>query len=135
MSVILARTLPYGPAKIDIQIEQAADFVLPIQITVAGTPIPGLVATDVKAYMSPQWSPGQEQIELTVEADPAVTAGFLIRFPAADSAALSLPFPPRKTREPQKFELGGWVLHVTSGGITFRYAEGQVFMDRAPWLT
>ena len=134
MSVVKAKTLPYGPAKIDIQIEQGADFILPLQVLVAATPLDLTLAT-IEAWLSPQWAPGQSQIPLTIVPVDLATGQFNVTFPAAESAALPLPFPPRKTREPQVFELGGWILHVTDGAVTFRYCEGQVFLDRAPWLT
>jgi len=138
MSVVQAKTLPYGPAKIDIQIEQGADFFLPVQIIVDITPLDLTFAT-IEAWLSPQWSPGASQIPLTIIPVDLSIGKFTINFPSYESLALALPFPPRKTREPQKFELGGWILHVgmpgDGGVITFRYCEGQVYLDRAPWLT
>jgi len=138
MSVVKAKTLPYGPAKIDIQIEQGADFLLPMEIKVNGAAV-DLTDATIEAALSPQWSPGAVQIPLTIEADTLSLGRFLIRFPSAESLALALPFPPRKTKSPQVFELGGWILHITQDGdggpFTVRYAEGQVYLDRTPWLT
>ena len=138
MSVIRAQTKPYGPAKIDIQIEQGADFILPFEIKLNDVVV-DLTFAVIEAWLSPQWSPGAVKIPLTIEGINLTLGTFLVRFPSAESFALSLPFPPRKTREPQVFELGGWILHITQDGdggpFTVRYAEGQVFLDRAPWLT
>ncbi len=136
MSVIKAASKPYGPAQVDVQIEQGADFSLPIKVQ-TGSPATDLDLTGatISAWFSLQWSPGALQIPLTIEPVDLPNGEFNVRFPAADSAALALPFPPRKGREPQTFELGGWILHVTDGGFTFRYCEGKVFLDRAPWLT
>lgn len=134
MSVIRAKTAQYGPAILDIQIEQGADFVLPIQVTFNGSPV-DLTGAEILAVFTPQWSPGQASVYLTVVHVDDPTGVIHVTFPAAESLALTLPFPPRKTKDPSLFELGGWVLHVTLSGSTFRYAEGRVVLDRAPWLT
>lgn len=136
MSVIRAVSKSYGPAQIDIQIEQGADFVLPVTIQVgdpaAALPLDGVT---VEAWFSPQWAPGGQQIALTITNRDDPSGSFDLVFPAADSLALNLPYAPRKGFEPKVFELGGWILHITKNELTFRYAEGRVFMDRAPWLT
>jgi hypothetical protein len=130
--------MPYGPAKIDIQIEQGADFILPLEVQTDAAPL-DLTFAIIEASMSAQWSPGAAQIPLTIIPVDLALGLINVVFPSAESAALALPFPPRKTLNPQKFELGGWILHVgmpgDGGVITFRYCEGQVFLDRMPWLT
>lgn len=140
MSVIRAVTKPYGPAKIDIQIEQGADFFLPITVEFGEPAQPiNLEFATIEAWFSPQWSPGAIQVPLTIIPGDLANGQFVVNFPAAESLALVLPFPPRKTRDQAIFELGGWILHITQGGdggpVTFRYAEGQLYLDRAPWLT
>lgn len=144
MSVIRAVSKSYGPAQIDVQIEQGADFILPIKVQV-GDPAQDLDLTGamIEAWFSPQWAPGASQIPLVITRTDEAAGEFDVSFPAASSLALSLPFPPRKTVDQKVFELGGWILHITKDSdgdgpnlpITFRYAEGRMFMDRAPWLT
>jgi hypothetical protein len=135
MSVVRAKTNPYGPATIDIQIEQGADFSLLIQLQSQGSPIP-VEEGDVTASMSPQWAPGATEIPLVVEIINGPTGIVRVRYAAASSAALVLPFPPRKTRNPRVFELGGWVLnYIDSSDLVTRYCEGIVYLDRSPWLT
>jgi hypothetical protein len=134
MSVVQAKTMPYGPAKIDIQIEQGADFILPLEVQAEAAPV-DLTGATLEAGMSAQWSPGAAPIPLVITPVDLSLGLINVTFPSAESASLVLPFPPRKTVAPQKFELGGWILHITKDGVTFRYCEGQVFLDRMPWLT
>lgn len=138
MSIVKAKTNPYGPATLDIQIEQGADFLLPFDLTRGDDPW-DLDGCTLAAHFSTEWSPGGSCVELIVEViNPALGSG-KIRFPAASSLNLSLPHPPKKTTNPTPFELGNWVFTVTDPSLTDeptkRVAEGIVYLKRDPCRT
>jgi len=137
MSIVRARTKSYGPALLDIQIEQGADFYLPFELSRGGSPW-DLTNCTLEAHFSLAWSPGEACVDLEVIVKDALAGTCKIKFPAASSLNLVLPSPPRKTVEPSVFQLGGWVFNVTDPSITDcptkRMAEGIVQMDRDPCL-
>lgn len=138
MTVVSAKTNPYGPCTVNIQIEQGADFVLPMTVSVGGDLI-DLLDPDVTvdAHCSPTWSPGQRQIDFTVTPDPDQTVNkgkCVVSFPAASSAPGSdvlgmLPAPAPKDRV---FMLGNWIFNLTQDGVISRIIDGTVQLDRDP---
>ena len=137
MSIVRAKTNEYGPATIDIQIEQGADFYLPMTLTRGGSPWV-LTNCTLDAHFSAAWSPGQECHDLVVTVVNAEAGTISVKFPSADSLSLSLPSQPRKAKSPEKFQLGGWVLNILDPTITEspnkRIVEGIVYLDRDPCL-
>ena len=138
MSIAKAKTNPYGPGTIDIQIEQGADFLLPMHLS-RGSSDWNLSLCVIEAHFSSAWSPGGVCIPLTIVPGTLSGGTFGVRFPSASSLALVLPSPSRKTYSPEKFQLGGWILNITDPSITDaptkRVCEGSVFLDRDPCLT
>lgn len=137
MSIVKARTNPYGPATLDVQIEQGADFYLPFDLTRGGAPWDiSDDAVTFDAHFSLAWSPGGTCVPLEVTKTGA--SSISVKFPAASSLNIRLPDPPRKTVNPEKFTLGGWLLNIYDPSIsdapTKRLAEGTVTMDRDPCL-
>lgn len=133
MSIVLAKTNKYGPATLDIQIEQGGDFILPISLTQGILPW-NLTGATFDQHFSSSWYPPVLRYNL-VFTPTILTAGTgTITFPSASSLGLPLPNSPRKSVSPRVFELGGWVFKVTQLGITTVICEGKVYLDRDPCL-
>ena len=122
MTIVQAKTNPYGPPTIDVQMEQGATFSLPFEAKRSGDPWDLTTAT-VEAWFAPQGATTPLQVPLTITPVDLSAGTFSVDFPAADSAALV------------SFQLGKWVLHITAGSVTVRMAEGTVYLDTLPWLT
>jgi hypothetical protein len=141
MTIVAAKTNKYGPATLDLQVEQGTDFVL--GLTLEKDPGTGLVPWDLTnaifdAHLSSEWSPGQQCVPFTVNAINLVLGKIQLILPAATTELppfVSLPHPPRKSVTPEKYQLGGWVLDITDAGVKTRYVSGKVYMDRNPCLT
>jgi hypothetical protein len=141
MSVIRGVTNSYGPATLDIQIEQGSEFELELNLQRNGSDWDITDAT-ITAHFSSKWSPGGTCIDLTVTKAGTPTNQIFVTFPAASSLALNLPSPPQTLPKssfdsaPRKFQLGGWILTITpSGGTAQRIFDGDVTLDRDPCLT
>src|SRR6185369_17148046 len=135
MSIVRAAANPYGPATLDIQIEQGGDFILPF-ILKKDNATWDLRNAVITAKMSPTWAPGQSEIDFTIvsNATDLALGKFVVKFPAASSTNLGLPSPPRKSLDPNPFQLGGWILTIEDGGVIVRYIDGTVYLDRDPCL-
>lgn len=139
MSIVRSKTNDYGPATLDIQLEQGANWTLPMSLTKAGAPWNLTAPTVVRAHMSCAWAPGAVCVDLTVNVvAPATDGNIEIVFPDALSQPFQgLPAPPQKVGvNPRVFQLGGWVVEVddaTDG--TTRIIDGNVQLDRDPCLT
>lgn len=145
MSIVKAATNTYGPATLDIQIEQGCDFSLTLTLTQNGVTWDLTGATFV-AELSTAWQPGGTTITMTATSAAPTTGVVTISLPAASTANLALPQPqattpnalllntPPSTRQasPRWVRLGGWCLQVTQGGTTVRLIEGDVTLDRDP---
>jgi hypothetical protein len=141
MSVVSGKTNSYGPGTVDIQIEQGADFVLPLRLKDSnGDPI-DLTDVDLEAHCSPTWSPGQRLIPFTITKDPDQDANkgrCTVSLPAASTAPGSeilgtLPRPgPSAAVDALKFQLGNWVFNATLNGVITRLIDGKVILDRDP---
>lgn len=141
MSIVKAKTNQYGPATLDIQVEQGDDFIMGVTLkkVVNGTPTAwDLTNATFDAHMSAAWSPGEACLVFTVTAVNLAQGKINISLTAAQTLAppfVGLPSPPKKTISPDKFLLGGWVLSVTDAGTKNRILEGSVYLDRDPCLT
>jgi hypothetical protein len=141
MTIVAAKTNQYGPATLDIQVEQGTDFVLGLELE--KDPGTGLAPWNLEnavidAHFSSEWSPGQQCVPFTVNAIDLEDGKIQLVLAAAvsETAPLSsLPHPPRKSVNPEKYLLGGWVLDITDAGVKTRYVSGKVYMDRNPCLT
>lgn len=135
MSIILAKTNRYGPATLDIQIEQGGDLIIPLTLMVSGTPWI-LTGATFESYMSPSWYPGVNgKIPFTVDILDVNAGSIKITYPGASSLALALPNSPRKEVTPRQFELGGWLLKITQNSSPKILVQGKVWLDRDPCLT
>lgn len=138
MSIVKAKTNAYGPGTLDIQIEQGADFYLPLSLTKGGVPWVITSAT-FDAHFSLAWAPGASLLTLTVSIVSGPGGTLKVKFPAASSLGIALPSPPRKGVSPEVFQLGNWVLNITDTSIvdepTRRLINGIVYLDRDPCLT
>lgn len=136
MSIVKAKTNQYGPATLDLQIEQGADFVLNMSLKRGLIPW-DLTGATFDAHMSTEWAPGGTRVDWGVALVGLATLGaIVITYRAAAQAALvGLPHPPKKTVDQTPFTLGGWVLNITQGGVTERIFSGTVTLARDPCLT
>lgn len=125
MSLVRAVANPYGPATMDVQIEQDTDFVLPLRLTKDGGW--DLTNATFEAYFSHESA--QRRYTLTVTKNGG--EAFTVSFPAASSLALgSVPSTSPLPVRPQR--LGRWVLNITDAGRKRRLAEGDMYMSRMP---
>ncbi len=138
MSIVRAKTNPYGPATLDIQLEQGADFRLKFKVKDknTGDPLPLTGAVFVCHMQSS--TPVTSCVNFTVEETDLANGEFNVVFPAASTLLapfLNLPLPDDvRPIAPDKYPMGGWILHWTLGGVTTRYVEGTVYLDRDPCL-
>ena len=133
MSIVRAKTNPYGPATLDIQIEQGADFLKTLALKKNGVPW-DLDGATFEAKFSPTWTPGQSTLNFEVLiVGPTVNGVIRVTYPSASSIGISPLDPvPRKTYEPRKYKLGGWILSITQDDFTQRLIDGDVYLDRDP---
>ena len=136
MSLIRATTRPYGPATVDVQIEQGADFVMKFTLTKNAAPW-DLTNATFRAHF--QLSvPTAQCIDLDVAPVDLANGEVQVEFSAASS--LGPPFdalPPlaeARPIRPDQYPLGGWLFEITDAGTTTRIAEGAFFLDRDPCL-
>jgi len=138
MSIVRAKTNPYGPATLDIQIEQGADFYLPLGLVKAGVPWV-LTGCTFEAYFSQEWAPGANKVDMTVTVVDENAGTINVKFPSADSLGLVLPHPPKKTVDPTPFKFGNWLLKITdpsdTNSPTKRLLGGIVYFERDPCRT
>ena len=141
MSIVETVSNPYGPATMDIQIEQGCDIDWTITVQTGIPP----EALDITGYtftaeFSPQWAPGASSIPFEVDiTDP--TNG-VINVSLAGSVTLDanfpLPNPPFKTfttrqRKSRVYALGGWALYMTdTAGFRTQLIQGVVQFNRDP---
>jgi hypothetical protein len=140
MSIVRAAVNAYGPATLDIQIEQGADFSVDMTIN-RGTVPWDLTNATLEAYGSSTWLPGQAvKLSFTVAKVDAASGKIRVSFPSADSLAIPLPRSPATTpsisnlKAPRNFKFGGWILNVTDAGTTVRLVDGDIYLDRDPCL-
>lgn len=125
MSLVRAVANPYGPATMDVQIEQDTDFVLPLRLTRVGGW--DLTNATFEAYFSHEASQQRYTLTVTKGGGDLVT----VSFPAASSLAIgAIPSTSPMPVRPQR--IGRWVLNCTDAGRKRRLAEGDMFMSRMP---
>lgn len=125
MSLVRAIANPYGPATMDLQIEQATDFVLPMRLTKEGGW--NLTSAVFEAYFSHEAS--QRRYTLTVT--KGTGDAFTVSFPAASSIAIG-PTPATSPLPVRPQRIGRWVLNIEDAGRKRRLAEGDMFLSRMP---
>lgn len=136
MSIVNAQTNPYGPATLNLQIEQGADFLLPLHLQTGSSPVDwNLTGATFDAHFSLVWAPGQAPIPFVITPVNLVTGYINIGLAAATLAALVLPFPPRKGQDPQPVMLGGWLLNIRQSGFTKQIFNGTVQLAKDPAVT
>lgn len=134
MTIVKATSNKYGPATLDIQVEQGADFAMPLTLKQGGVAIP-LTGYTFEAHMSTEWSPGGARVDFVVEVTDIANGKITVSLPiSAQSAFSALPTQPKKTVDPTPFLLGDWVLNQTVGGLTTRLLGGKVWLARDPCL-
>lgn len=133
MTILSAKTQPAGPGRVDIQIEQGANFFMQLSLKKGGVTW-DLTDATFSAKMSPQWSPEESAIEFVVTSTNPTTGVVTIEMSALATASLALPNQPQKApaNSARKFAYGGWIFDVTQSGITQRIIEGDVTVDRDP---
>lgn len=136
MSVIRAVTKPYGPATVDVQIEQGADFI--IKFALSRNAVPWDLSTATFRAHFQLSVPTASCIDLAITPIDLPNGEVSLSFPAANS--LVPPFntlPPlmeARPIRPDQYPLGGWLFEITDGGTTTRVVEGALFLDRDPCL-
>jgi hypothetical protein len=146
MTITRARTNKYGPASLDIQFEQNADFYLELDLK-HGAPllpwnllVPGAV---VEACFTNTWNPiGAVPVPFVVTVLDPVAGKISVSLPKADVNLIQFAMSPAKLPapiplgSPSRFiQLGGWTLSITESGSTQRLLDGDVQMDRDPCLS
>jgi hypothetical protein len=137
MSIVRAKTNTYGPATLDIQIEQGVLFYLRVELSIGLTEW-DLAVADLDAHMSVQWSPGEQCVSFDIEKVVGFDNIYDITLPAATSLSepfVTLPFPPKKTVGPTPFTLGDWVLIARDPSLTqtsIQLLTGTVRLLRDP---
>ena len=133
MSIVAATTNPFGPATVDIQIEQGATFRAGLILSQDGQPF-SLVGAQVAGRFSFTTKGKTVPVPLTVQVVDAAAGKVVVLFPAASTLDLQVPFNP--SIDPLRVPIGKWTLTVTpSGNEPFRVMEGTVYLDRDPCLT
>lgn len=134
MSIKKTVTNPYGPATMDLQIEQGCDLQLFLTLTKNGV-VWDLSGATFSALFSPTWSPGASEVDMTVTVQIAAAGTVNVTLPGSATVGIGLPSPPKKTSgsyDSRNFPFGGWKFDITQGGITTRLIEGDVTLDRSP---
>lgn len=135
MSIVRAKTNPYGPALIDIQIEQGCDFSLGFAVKSNNAPV-DLTGAVFTCHMSSS-TPTPVCIDFTILPIDLSLGTFKVVFPSASTIAApfnALPAPDLRPTVIQKYPVGAWILQWKLNGSTTRYVEGSVFLDRDPCL-
>lgn len=136
MTLVEAENYSNGPAKLDISIEQEADFQTPpFQILINGVPWTTVVLT---AWLTLTWNP---PLTLKIPMTPTILDGVNmwvnVGLTAAQTALIlaqqPTPSKPGPRGSPRSVRLGGWVLYGEDStyGLN-RLLNGDVFLDRDP---
>lgn len=138
MTITEAENFSNGPARLNISIEQEADFQLPpFQLLVNGIPY-DLTSVTVEAWITLTWNPPLTvKIPLTVTIIDAVNGYLTVGLTAAQTTEVLAQQPtasyPGLAGAPAIAPLGGWVLYTTDATYgKNRLLYGAVELNRDP---